>query len=95
MARFVELEMPNTLDLAERAHMALNAMINVADENFDYIPFFSGYLKSSPGSPAWMSHGNWDFGSSHGRLVDSIVLVRTMTGTDYGRDIEQHYREIF
>lgn len=92
MEKFVELEMPDTLDLAQRAEIALNAMINVADEDHGYIPFFSGYLKSSADSPAWMSHGNWDFGSSHGRLVDSIVLVREMTGTAYGEDTELRYR---
>ncbi len=81
---------PDTLDLAGRAGIALNAMIGVADEDKGYIPFFSGYFASDP---AWMSHGNWDYGSSHGRLVDSMTLVRAMTGTQEGREIENHYKE--
>ncbi|QHQ61017.1 hypothetical protein Ana3638_09755 [Anaerocolumna sedimenticola] len=81
---------PDTLDLAGRAGIALNAMIGVADEDKGYIPFFSGFFASDP---AWMSHGNWDYGSSHGRLVDSMTLVRAMTGTEEGREIENHYKE--
>lgn len=84
---------PDTLDLAERAHIALNAMLNVADDDYEGIPFFSGFLQSDENNPAWMSHGNWDFGSSHGRLVDSIALVRAMTGTTEGEEIEARYRD--
>lgn len=81
---------PDTLDLADRGKIALNAMIGVADEEKGYIPFFSGFFAADP---AWMSHGNWDYGSSHGRLVDSMTLVRAMTGTEDGREIENHYKE--
>lgn len=83
---------PDTLNLAARAHLSLNAMIGVADEEKNYIPFFSGFFASDP---AWMSHGNWDYGSSNGRLIDSITLVRAMTGTEEGKEIEQHYKENF
>jgi hypothetical protein len=81
---------PDTLMLEERAEASLNALIGVADEDYDYIPFFSGFFKSSP---AWMSHGNWDFGSSHGRLVDAVILARAMSGSTYGEDVEQYYRK--
>lgn len=82
--------MPDTLNLEDRAETALNAMINVADEDYGYIPFFSGFFQSDP---AWMSHGNWDFGSSHGRLVDCILLARRMSGSNYGEETERHYRK--
>ncbi|MDD2375008.1 MAG: hypothetical protein PHQ55_07890 [Eubacteriales bacterium] len=83
---------PDTLNLADRAYISLNAMIGVADEDKNYIPFFSGYFASEP---AWMSHGNWDYGSSHGRLIDSMALVRAMTGTEDGLFIEGKYKENF
>lgn len=92
MSNYVQRQMPDTLDLAERAYIALNAMLNVADDDYEGIPFFSGFLQSDEQNPAWMSHGNWDFGSSHGRLVDSIALVREMTGTSEGEDVENRYR---
>ena len=84
------LTAPCTLNLEERAEAALNALIGVADTDYNYVPFFSGFLTSKP---AWMSHGNWDYGSSHGRLVDAIVCARAMTGSDFGKETEEHYRK--
>ena len=84
------LMMPDTLTLEERAEYALGAMIGVADEDHGYIPFFSGFFQSKP---AWMSHGNWDYGSSHGRLTDAIILARRMTASHYGEEIETHYHQ--
>ena len=84
----MDRQVPDTLILAGHAQIALNAMLNVADEDYEAIPFFSSFLQSDAEHPSWMSHGNWDFGSSHGRLVDSIQLVRTMPRTDEGRDME-------
>lgn len=81
---------PDTLNLESRALAAMNAIVGVADEDMGYIPYFSGFLTSDP---AWMSHGNWDLGSSHGRLVDALVLARSMTGTDFGKETERHYRD--
>lgn len=90
MNDFRERVVPDTLILEERAEMALNAMIGVADEDYESIPFFAGNFKSQP---AYMTHGNWDFGSSHGRLTDSILLVREMTGSKYGEEAEMQYRK--
>ncbi len=92
MNNFIERQIPNTLNLAEHAQMAFNAMLNVADDDYEGIPFFSGFLQSDENNAAWMSHGNWDFGSSHGRLTDSIALVREMTGTSEGEEVENRYR---
>ena len=89
----IEKKMPDTLNLAESAEIALNAMLGVADEDYEGIPFFSGFLQSDAANPAWMSHGNWDYGSSHGRLIDSIALVRLMTGVTDGADIEARYKQ--
>ena len=89
MVKLEQHRLPDTLILEERAEAALNALIGVADEDYEYIPFFNGNFKARP---AYMTHGNWDFGSSHGRLVDAIILARAMTGSDYGFEIEQHYR---
>lgn len=83
-------KMPDTLNLKDRAQAALNALIGVADTDYGYVPFFSGFLTAKP---AWMSHGNWDYGSSHGRLIDAIVLARAMTGSSFGEETEQYYRK--
>ncbi|MGG1553413.1 hypothetical protein [Paenibacillus ferrarius] len=80
---------PDTLLLEERAAYALNAMVGMADEDFDGIPFFSANLNHKP---AYMKHGDWDFGSSHGRMVDAMILARLMSGSAYGKEVEERYR---
>lgn len=90
MDKLKKLLLPDTLTLEENAELALNAIIGVADEDLGYIPFFNGNFKEKP---AVMRHGNWDYGSSHGRLLDAIFLIRRMTGSAYGLEVEKHYRE--
>lgn len=82
-------EFPDTLDLEDRAKEAINAMLSIADEDYEYIPFFNANLMAKP---AYMVHGNWDFGSSHGRLVDSLILARKMNGISEPFEIEKYYR---
>ncbi|MDF2960442.1 MAG: hypothetical protein K0S39_2177 [Paenibacillus sp.] len=80
---------PDTLLLEDRAKHVLNAIIRIADDDHDGIPFFSANLMEKP---AFMRHGDWDYGSSHGRLVDALVLARHMTGVTDGLEVEERYR---
>ncbi|WP_100405524.1 glycoside hydrolase family protein [Bacillus solitudinis] len=81
---------PDTLLLEERAKHVLNTIIGMADEDFDYIPFFNATLISKP---AFMTHGSWDYGSSHGRLIDALTLARHMTGEkEFGAKVEEKYK---
>lgn len=81
---------PDTLMLEERAGHALNAMAGMSDPDFHGYPFFAANLMSSPAN---MTHGDWDFGSSHGRMIDGMILARHMSGETLGEDIEAKYRE--
>ncbi|MGG4032934.1 hypothetical protein ABEV74_04370 [Paenibacillus cisolokensis] len=83
-------QIPDTLLLEERAAHALNAMVGMEDEDHGGIPFFNADLNHKP---AFMTHGDWDYGSSHGRMVDSMILARLMTGSDYGVETERRYRD--
>ena len=83
------VRVPDTLTLEENAELALNALIGVADEDYDHIPFFNGNFLEKPAS---MQHGNWDYGSSHGRLIDALILARRMTGSKVGEAVEHAYR---
>ncbi|BFT71025.1 hypothetical protein [Paenibacillus sp. P36] len=85
-------QIPDTLLLEDRAGHVLSAIIGMADEDFGYIPFFAANLMEKP---AFLTHGDWDYGSSHGRLVDALILARHMTGDERGRDIEERYRANF
>ncbi|MEI7025915.1 hypothetical protein [Paenibacillus sp. y28] len=81
---------PDTLMLEERAGHAINAMIGMADEDYNGIPFFAADLMHKP---AFMTHGDWDYGSSHGRMIDGLILARHMSGEEYGKEVEEKYRE--
>lgn len=81
---------PDTLMLEERAGHALNAMVGMADREFGFVPFFSANLMTKP---AYMTHGDWDYGSTHGRMIDGMVLARHMSGETFGQDVEERYRE--
>lgn len=85
-------QIPDTLLLEDRAGHVLSAIIGMADEDAGYIPFFAANLMEKP---AFLTHGDWDYGSSHGRLVDALILARHMTGDERGRDIEERYRANF
>jgi hypothetical protein len=80
---------PDTLLLEERAKHVLNCIIGMADEDLDYIPFFNADFVSQP---PHMTHGSWDYGSSHGRLIDALTLARHMTGETFGAETERHYK---
>ena len=80
---------PDTLMLEERAGHAINAMVGMADKDHNYIPFFNADLLHKP---AFMTHGDWDYGSSHGRMIDGLILARHMSGETFGKDVEEHYR---
>ncbi|MBB3126187.1 hypothetical protein FHS19_000841 [Paenibacillus rhizosphaerae] len=80
---------PDTLLLEERAAHAINAIIGMADHDFGHIPFFAADLMAEP---AKMTHGDWDYGSSHGRMVDALVLARHMSGSTEGKETEEKYR---
>lgn len=81
---------PDTLMLEERAAHAINAIIGMADHDCGCIPFFAADLMAEPAN---MTHGDWDYGSSHGRMVDGLVLARHMSGVQDGKEIEEKYRE--
>jgi hypothetical protein len=66
----------------------MNAVAGLADPDLGGIPFFSANLLDRPAS---LRHGDWDYGSSHGRLLDAAVLARHMTGADDFLDSERGY----
>ncbi|NGN65320.1 hypothetical protein G5C51_15605 [Streptomyces sp. A7024] len=80
---------PATLLLEERAEQAMHAVTGLADPELGHIPFFSADLLAEP---ALLTHGDWDYGSSHGRLTDACLLARHMTGADWWAETEERYK---
>ncbi|HTW97811.1 MAG TPA: hypothetical protein VMD59_03485, partial [Acidimicrobiales bacterium] len=52
-------------------------------------PFFSANLMADP---AYLRHGDWDYGSSHGRLGDACVLARHMSGVSDYLEVERRFQ---
>jgi hypothetical protein len=82
-------EVPATLLLEERAALALNAVEGLIDPDWD-TPFFSANLAAHP---ARLQHGDWDYGSSHGRLTDACLLARHMSGTEKYLGTERRFKD--
>ncbi len=89
LARVRGGEVPDTLVLEDRAALAVNALEGCVDQDHGSIPYMFVDLVSKP---ATMSHSCWDYGSSTGRLVDSLVLARAMVGNDEPSDVETALR---
>lgn len=72
---------PATLDLEERARLALNHLTRNLDANLGYLPYFWSHLTSDPPEAR---HEAYDFGDITGRYVDALILARHMTGATVG-----------
>ncbi|WP_327581564.1 glycoside hydrolase family 127 protein [Nonomuraea sp. NBC_00507] len=81
---------PDTLLLEERAALAMNAVAGLPDPDLGGVPYFWANLLARPAS---LAHGDWDYGSSHGRLLDACLLARHMTGRDDWKEVEAGFKE--
>lgn len=67
----------------------MNAVAGLMDPTWE-TPFFSANLAVKP---AYLRHGDWDYGSSHGRLTDASLLARQMSGTTEYLAVEQQLKD--
>ena len=83
---------PASLDLAERAELALNALTRNVDPALRFTPYFDCRLQLDP--PVLSHHTYWDHCDGAGRAVDALVLARDMTGCDLRNEIDVHLKEL-
>ena len=76
---------PDTLDLAERARMAVHGLTSFLNPRAAYAPYghtyFNGvppYLSDMPGGPP-----NW------GKIAESLILARVMSGSEENLDVDR------
>ncbi len=79
---------PDTLDLAERAKLAINALIGQIEPKFDYECWWRMHLVPLSIDP----HPNQWF-DQNTRTLWALALLRAVTGSDYGLDLEQKMRK--
>ena len=75
-AQRYEAEVPDTLDLAERAGFSVNALTGAADPEHGYDAYFSGHLGDRP---PYMSHGHC--GTCTEKPVHALPMMRVMSGS--------------
>ena len=80
---------PQTINLQQRAELAINAMTQSLDPKLDYQPYFF----VTYGDPPKMQHNFWDFGDASGRFVDALALARLMTGNRKNLERDAKLRE--
>ena len=82
--------LPDTLNLAERAALAINAMASLRDERLAGLMYFTARYDEDPPTAY---HDPWDYGDGTGRYVDALVLAHVMTGSEQALDVAQEMGE--
>lgn len=83
---------PDTLDLAERARLAINGFGGTCDPDISYLPFgMVWYARSTPHMDHWASA---DVGCG-AKICESFPLMRLMSGSAQYLDVEERMREAF
>ncbi len=80
---------PDTLDLAERARLAINGLTSTLDPEQDYFQWFFVWMNRQPPR---MQHNAGDFNCSP-KYAESIPLMRVMSGSRQNIDADQNMLE--
>ncbi len=81
-----EAEVPDTLDLAQRAAIALNGLVGTLDPVADYEIFFRINFAANP---PFMLHDTTGLPTNNPKYAESFPMMRVMSGSDQFLDTEQ------
>ena len=77
---------PHTLDLAERAALAINAITECTDPKYDHEIYINCYFNRDP---ALLTHSYHDFNGAQAKVIEALALLRVASGSTQNRDAEQ------
>jgi hypothetical protein len=77
---------PATLDLVERAELAINPLTSFADPNHDYAVWWMGILGANP--PRMQTSYR-----IYGKFTEALPLVRTITDSPLNRNVDDIWRQ--
>ena len=80
---------PDSLDLGDKAEAALQHFISMVDRKLYCLPFFSTQLYAEPPEA---NHCYWDSAEMPGSWVDAVILLRLMTGSEDGLEVERQLK---
>ena len=87
---YYDAVVPATLDLAERARLALNGLTSMTNPNIDYEQYFTITHMSRP--PA-MDHNASDM-HGQGKFMEVTPLMRVMSGSKQNMHVEKAWMEV-
>src|SRR4051812_29954316 len=82
-----EAELPETLDLAERARIAINGLTRGVDPEHDYEHYFLTLFMKDP--PEMWHTGSGDMSCCNPKWSESLPMMRIMSGSKLNVDVEQ------
>ena len=85
-----EATVPDTLDLQERARLAINALTEVTDPEADYEIYWLIYFNTKPAS---MIHNCWQ-SSGFGKFMWALSLLRLVSGSEQNLHVEHRWKEV-
>ena len=77
---------PDTLDLGEKASLAINGILGTTDPDLDFEPYLLSYFDVHP---AYMIHYSATVSGVLPKYVEAMPLLRFMSGSDQDRDLEE------
>lgn len=80
---------PDTLELQDRAQLALHCMTETTDPEADYEPYYVTFFNLDPPR---MVHNSWH-GSTLPKYIESVALMRVMTGSQQNADVDHRWVE--
>lgn len=83
--KYYEATVPDTLDLAERAGMAVHGLTEFLNPALDYQHYSYGIFKVNP--PYMSNEG--DGGANWGKIAESLLMMRHISGSTKNLDIEK------
>ncbi len=82
---WAEGTVPDTLDLPQRAELALHALTGALDPEYGYELFFQVRFCQNP---AMMFHEGSGLPTNNPKFAEAQAMMRIMSGSDYGLDIQ-------
>jgi hypothetical protein len=81
---------PDTLDLADRARLAINGLLGSLDADAEYDPYFLVFFMADP---PYMAHYSSQYSGVLPKYLEALPLLRLASGSAEGSEIEQRMLE--
>ena len=87
--QWYEAVVPDTLDLAERARLAVHGLTSFLNRRDNYSPFIQAFFRYNPAYMFGPGGGNMYGPHNWGKIAESLLKARLMCGSTENMDIEE------